>query len=87
MSCLSSRVQAMVQYLTLIEEEAETEVQEELDRLYSCLDVDSSSSSSSASSKSKSKKKKDKKSKSKKTKVGTVGLEFEVGSFCLVHVF
>ena len=36
-----------MQFLTLVEEAEETETEEEIDRLYSCLDKDSSSSSPS----------------------------------------
>lgn len=67
-----------MQYLTLIEEEAETEVQEELDRLYSCLDRDSSSSSSSDASDGSKKKKKKAKEEKKNKKVGYHPCEYQV---------
>ena len=51
-----------MQFLTLVEEAEETESQEEIDRLYSCLDKDASSSSSSESRESE----KEKKGKNKK---------------------
>ena len=64
-------MQEMMQFLTLVEEDQETEVEESIDRLFNCID-ESSSESSSSTSKSKKKKKKDKKAKNKKNKVGQV---------------
>lgn len=63
----------MYQFLTLVEEVHEDESQEEITRLYKCLDCDSSSSSSEdsdSSSEKKKKKKKGKKETSKKEKGG-----------------
>ena len=51
-------LQEMVQFLTLVEDSHEDEYQEEIDRLYKCVDCDSSSSDSGVTEKSKDKKKK-----------------------------
>lgn len=50
-------LQELMQFLTLVEEDQTSETQEEIDRLYSCLDRDESSSSGSDTEKPKPKRK------------------------------
>ena len=64
-------VQDMMQFLTLVEEDQETECEEEIDQLFRCIDESSSESSSSASPDKKKKKKKDKKAKKDKKNKGS----------------
>ena len=65
LSCVST-FQELMQFLTLVEEAEEVESQEEIDRLYSCLDKDNSSSSGSCAPSEKGKQSKETKGDDKK---------------------
>lgn len=73
-----------MQFLTLVEEAEETETEEEIDRLYSCLDKDSSSSSPSdeGGKGSKGDDKDDKDDKGSKKKKKECSLFSYVGEHC-----